>query len=130
MKLILNTPGLYLCKRGECFLIQDDKEKKEFAAVKVNQIMITTHAALTTDAIELALENNIDIVFLKGTGQPIGRVWHSKLGSISTIRRKQLFLQENPFGLLLVKEWLKKWITRSAYLINWQQTAEMKNGVK
>lgn len=106
MKLILNKPGLYLCKRGECFQIQSENEKQEIAAVKVDQIMITTHAALTTDAIELALEYNIDIIFLKNTGQPMGRVWHSKLGSISTIRRKQLFLQEIPFGLQLVKEWL------------------------
>ena len=106
MKLILNSPGLYLCRRGECFQIQSKDEKKEISATKVDQILITTRAALTTDVIELALENNIDIVFLKGTGQPMGRVWHSKLGSISTIRRKQLFLQESPFGLLLVKGWL------------------------
>lgn len=118
MKLVLNTPGLYLCRRGECFLIQEEKEKKEFAAVKVDQIMITTHAALTTDAIELALENNIDIIFLKGTGQPMGRVWHSKLGSISTIRRKQLFLQENSFGLLLVKEWLVEKMDNQIRVLN------------
>jgi CRISPR-associated protein Cas1 len=118
MKLILNNNGLYLCKRGECFQIQSDNEKKEIAAVKVDQIMITTHAALTTDAIELALENNIDIIFLKGTGQPMGRVWHSKLGSISTIRRKQLFLQENPFGLFLVKEWLVEKMENQIRVLN------------
>lgn len=118
MKLVLNTPGLYLCRRGECFQIQSENEKKEFAAVKVDQIMITTHAALTTDAIELALENNIDIIFLKGTGQPMGRVWHSKLGSISTIRRKQLFLQENSFGLQLVKEWLVEKMDNQIRVLN------------
>lgn len=106
MKLILNTPGLYLRKRGECFQIQEEDKKHEIAAIKVEQILITTQALLTTDAIELALENNIDIIFLKRSGRPMGRVWHSKLGSISTIRRKQLFLQESPLGLQLVKEWL------------------------
>lgn len=118
MKLILNTPGLYLCKRGECFQIQSENEKQEIAAVKVDQIMIATHAALTTDAIELALENNIDIIFLKGTGQPMGRVWHSKLGSITTIRRKQLFLQENPFGLQLIKEWLVEKMDNQIRVLN------------
>lgn len=107
MNLIINTPGLYLSKRGECFLIQHSGEKdKEISAKKVQQILITTHAALSTDAIELALDNNIDIVFLRGSGQPMGRIWHSKLGSITTIRRKQLFLQDKPFGLKLVKEWI------------------------
>ncbi len=106
MKLILNTPGLYLCKRGECFQIQTDGEKQDISARKVDQILITTRAALSTDAIELALENNIDIVFLKSTGKPLGRIWHSKLGSITTIRRKQLFLQDEPLGLCLIKEWI------------------------
>lgn len=109
MNLILNTPGNYICKRGECFLIQHSGEKdKEISAKKVQQILITTHAAISTDAIELAIDNNIDIVFLRGTGQPLGRIWHSKLGSITTIRRKQLFLQDKPFGLQLVKEWIKE----------------------
>ncbi len=106
MKLVVNTPGTYLCKRGDCFQLQKDDNKSEISVKKVEQILITTRAALSTDAIELAVENNIDIVFLKSTGQPLGRVWHSKLGSISTIRRKQLFLQEHPLGLELVKEWL------------------------
>ena len=106
MKLVINTPGIYLCKRGNCFQIQKDDVKKEYSAKKVEQILITTRAALSTDAIELAVENNIDIIFLKNTGQPLGRVWHSRLGSISTIRRKQLFLQDHPLGLELVKDWI------------------------
>lgn len=118
MKLILNTPGLYLCKRGECFQIQNDDNKQEISAKKVDQILITTRAALSTDAIELALENNIDIVFLKSTGQPLGRVWHSKLGSITTIRRKQLFLQDAPFGLALVKEWITEKMDNQIELLN------------
>ncbi len=117
MKLIINTPGLYLCKRGECFQIQSDTEKNEISAKKVDQILITTKAALSTDAIELAIENNIDIVFLKGTGQPLGRVWHSKLGSISTIRRKQLLLQDSPKGLVLVKEWITEKISNQIELL-------------
>ncbi|MDQ2084983.1 CRISPR-associated endonuclease Cas1 [Herbivorax sp. ANBcel31] len=117
MKIILNKPGLYLCKRGECFLIKDEKDN-EISAKKVEQIMITTHAALSTDAIELALDNNIDIVFLRYTGQPLGRIWHSKLGSISTIRRKQLFLQDIPFGLGLVKEWVVQKMDNQIQFLN------------
>lgn len=118
MNLILNTPGLYLCKRGDCFLIQNGDEKQEISAKKVEQILVTTHAALSTDAIELALDNNIDIVFLRSTGQPLGRIWHSKLGSITTIRRKQLFLQDSPLGLKLVKEWLSEKIDNQIEFLN------------
>ena len=92
MKLIINSPGIYLLKR-RVFLVKNGDDKQEFSCRKVQQILITTAAAISTDAIELAVENNIDIVFLKFNGQPLGRIWHSRLGSITTIRRKQLVLQ-------------------------------------
>ncbi len=106
MKLIINKEGAYLSKVGECFCIKNDSGKQEISAKKVEQIIITTATALTTDALELAVENNIDITFLKRNGRPFGRVWHSKMGSISTIRKKQLDLDSNPLGTELVKEFL------------------------
>ena len=87
-------------------MFKKDGQKQEISAKKVEQILITTSTALTTDAIELAVENNIDIVFLKKYGQPFARVWHSKMGSISTIRKKQLELEENIMGTTLIKEFL------------------------
>ena len=106
MKLVINSEGIYLTKVGECFCVKKDRQKQEIAAKKVEQIIITTAAAISTDAIELAVENNIDIVFLKKYGAPFGRVWHSKMGSISTIRKKQLDLDSNKMGTTLVKEFL------------------------
>ena len=43
---------------------------------------------------------------MKKYGAPFGRVWHSKMGSISTIRKKQLDLDSNNMGTTLVKEFL------------------------
>ena len=80
-------------------MFKKDGQKQEISAKKVEQILIT-------NAIELAVENNIDIVFLKKYGQPFARVWHSKMGSISTIRKKQLELEENIMGTTLIKEFL------------------------
>lgn len=106
MKLIVNSEGVYLSKVEECFCLKKDGKKQEISVKKVEQIIITTATALSTDAIELAVENNIDIVFLKKYGAPFGRVWHSKMGSISTIRKKQLDLETNKMGTTLVKEFL------------------------
>lgn len=108
MKITINTPGAYISKSGDCFLISADEKKQEISVKKVEQIMITTAAAISTDAIMMAVDNNVDIVFLRYNGNPYGRVWHSKLGSISTIRRKQLMLQDNIEGLELVKNWISK----------------------
>ena len=68
--------------------------------------MITTSAYLSTDAIKMAMDNNIDVIFLDEFGDPFGRVWHSKLGSTTLIRRKQLEIANDERGLNLAKEWI------------------------
>ena len=75
---------------------------------KVSSIMITTSAYITTDAVKMAMDHNIDVVFLDKFGDPYGRVWHSKLGSTTLIRRKQLEIAETGEGLDLAIEWISK----------------------
>ena len=105
MQLVINTYGSYLRKNGNCFLVKKEDKSFEVAVNKVNSILITTAASITTDAIKLAIDNNIDIVFLDSHGEPYGRVWHPKLGSTTLIRRRQLEIYENNEGLELAKEW-------------------------
>ena len=109
MQLVINTYGAYLRKSGNCFLVKREDKSLEVAVNKVNSILITTAAYITTDAIKLAVDNNIDIVFLDAHGDPFGRVWHPKLGSTTLIRRRQLEIYDISEGLNLAKEWgLKK----------------------
>jgi len=105
MQLVINTYGSYLRKNGNCFLIKKEDKSFEVAVNKVNSILITTAAYITTDAIKLAIDNNIDIVFLDSHGEPYGRVWHPKLGSTTLIRRRQLEIYDQDKGLNLVKDW-------------------------
>jgi CRISPR-associated protein Cas1 len=118
MQLVINNPGSYIRKRGECFLLKNEDEELEVSVRKVKQLLITAHVMLTSDVVELAIENNIDIIFLNYYGKPYGRVWHSKLGSINTIRRKQLFLEDHPYGLLLVKSWISTKIENQIKFLN------------
>ena len=106
MQLVLNTPGTYLSKNGECFEIKVGEEKKSVSARKVQSILVTTACAFSSDAIELAMSHNIDVVFLDKFGQPFGRVWQSKLGSTTLIRRRQLEVSETEEGLRWVVEWV------------------------
>ncbi|MCZ7403547.1 MAG: CRISPR-associated endonuclease Cas1 [Candidatus Methanoperedens sp.] len=105
MQLVINTRGAYLKKEKNCFLVKNDDKSFEVSADKVDSILITTSATITTDAIEFAVENNIDIVFLDYFGNPYGRVWHSKLGSTTLIRRRQLEAEADyeTFGQYIVK---------------------------
>lgn len=106
MQLVINTRGAYLKKEKNCFLVKNDDKSFEVSADKVDSILITTSATITTDAIEFAIENNIDIVFLDFNGNPYGRVWHSKLGSTTLIRRRQLEAEASIVGFNMARGWI------------------------
>ena len=105
MQLVINTYGSYLRKKGNCFLVRKEDKVFEVSVTKVDSILITTAAYISTDAIKFAVDNNIDIVFLDSYGEPYGRVWHPKLGSTTLIRRRQLELYDKEEGLNLAKKW-------------------------
>ena len=89
------------------FELEIDGKKTKIAPSKVRSIIISTHAQITTDAIKLALDNNIDIVLMDDFGNPYGRFWHSRFGSTAFIRRRQLEVFESDEGITFVKEWIK-----------------------
>lgn len=107
MQIVINSYGSYIRKNQNCFLIKNEDKTFEVSAEKVDSILISTSASISTDAIEFAVENNIDIVFLNKFGNPYGRVWHAKLGSTALIRRKQLEAATSGVGFLLVKGWIE-----------------------
>lgn len=111
MQIYLNTYGTYLHVKDDMFEIRvpvkdAEPEKKHIAAHKISSIIMSTSAALSTDAVRLALMNNIDIIFTQSDGHPMGRIWHSKLGSTTKIRKRQL---EASLGFEAVK-FTKMWI--------------------
>lgn len=118
MELVVNSRGAHISKVDERFQVTIDGVKQEFSSKKVEKILITTSALVTTDALKLAIENNIDVVFLEYSGKPFARVWHSKLGSITTIRRHQLKLNELSIGTEFVKEWIDQKISNQINHLN------------
>ncbi|KQC03432.1 MAG: CRISPR-associated protein Cas1 [Candidatus Cloacimonas sp. SDB] len=108
MELYLNTYGTYLHKRGDMFEVRIEDETQRISPKRISCIVISNAAQITTDAIQLALEYNIDIVFLDKFGNPYGRVWLPKLGSTTYIRRKLLEIYQQDEGLQFVKSWLNR----------------------
>jgi len=97
-----------VAKEGDCFLIKCKDKHQSISRKKVSQIMVTTSASFSTDAVKMAVDNNIDILFLDKYGNPYGRIWHTRLGSTVMIRRNQLLFSFDERGLDLAKEWIKK----------------------
>jgi len=119
MQLAINSRGAYIRKSGECFSVKTDEMERaqEISAAKVESILISTSVLISTDAIKLAFENNIEIVFMDDFGNPYSRVWHSKFGSTAFIRRKQLEFSENEEGLALVKSWISEKLSNQIFLL-------------
>lgn len=110
MQLIINTYGTYVHVKDDLFEVSltknGEKQKHHFASQKVTSILMSKGAALSTDAIILAMKNNIDIIVFEYDGMPIGRFWHSKPGSTSKIRKQQLEASLNETGVYWIKNWL------------------------
>lgn len=90
MELVLNTFGTYLTKENDTFVVVHKDGKQRIDPTKLKSVLISKGAQISSDAAMLAIENNIDVFFVDGTGKPVGRIWSNKFGSITTIRRKQL----------------------------------------
>lgn len=106
MELTITTYGSYLHVKDGCFEVKTDVNKAQFSPKKISSIHIATSAALSTDAIKLALDNNIDIVFLDDFEGAYARVWFPKIGSTVKIRRRQLEISDKKEGFELSKEWM------------------------
>lgn len=122
-EIYINTIGTYLHIKDKMFELRvknrETKEviKKTVAAHKVKSIIFTVNAAMSTEAIGLALKNNIDVVMLDGLGKPLGRFWHSKLGSTTVIRKQQLKASLNNTAVLWIKKWLCQKIENQAQFL-------------
>lgn len=111
MQLVINTYGTYVHIKDEMFEIRQRKDeqvqKHHFSSRKITSILLSKGSAISSDAIILAMKNNIDIVIMENDGTPVGRFWHSRPGSTSKIRKQQLETSMNEQGLMWVKKWLE-----------------------
>ncbi len=114
MQVFINTYGTYLHVKEEMFEIRTRTAPKEkftlnhIAAHKVSSFIVSKGSSITTDAIALALKHNIDIVVVENDGHPMGQFWHSKLGSTTKIRKRQLEASLSEEGW----QWVQRWISR------------------
>jgi len=110
MQLVLNTHGASLKRKGERFVIRLPNKPMpvELAASKVQSIVVASVIHLTSSAIELATQHNIDLCFLDKSGAPFSRIWQSRMGSTAAIRREQLVVSNTNVGLEIAVGWVQK----------------------
>ena len=108
MELVLNTFGCSLSRDNEAFVITYEERRQRVPVDGVSSIQVNRGVRVSSDAILLAIEHEIEVLFMDKQGKPSGRVWSPKYGSISSIRRGQLNFSFSSDAV----EWIKEIIVR------------------
>ncbi|MBC6995253.1 CRISPR-associated endonuclease Cas1 [Neolewinella lacunae] len=103
MHIILNSYGAGLRRDKGNFIVETAEAEQRLDPTQIRSISVGKGAKMTSDAVLLAIEHQIDVLFVDHSGNPQGRVWSIKFGSVSDIRRKQVDFFYGPEAL----EWVK-----------------------
>ncbi len=117
MDLIINTFGVSLSKDSDGFAITSSDGVQKIPVKGIRSIQIGRGAQISSDAVLLAVENEIEIIFMGQSGMPIGRIWSPKYGSISTIRKGQLSFTFGHDAVIWIKDVILKKIQNQQAMI-------------
>lgn len=117
MEIVLNTFGTSLNRENECFVIRNADGKQSIPAEGITSIRIGKSAQITSDAIALAIEREIEVFFVDKSGSIFGRIWSSKYGSISTIRKGQLNFSMSKYCISWIKGVIQRKIENQQALL-------------
>ena len=118
MHVVLDKFGSFLGKKENRFQILVKGElQKELSADNVRQFIIADGCSLSSGAINLAAENNIDIVFLGKFGQPKSRIYPCTLGGTTLTRKRQLEAYFSNVGLELSKSFVSAKVANQLSLL-------------
>ena len=117
MELVLNTFGTSLNRDNEGFVITHKDGRQRIPIDGIKSIQISRGAQITSDAVILAVEKEIEILFMDKSGMPIGRIWSPRYGSISTIRKGQLNFTFSKDALFWIKDIIRQKIENQQALL-------------
>lgn len=90
MQLVLDTSGLVVKKRNDCFFLQTEQHKRLISPRKVSSIAVSSACMLSSAAIQLAIKHSIPIYFLNRAGRVEGQIRSASFGPMANLRRQQV----------------------------------------
>lgn len=122
MELVLNTFGTSLNRDNEGFVVTHKDGRQRIPVAGIKSIQISRGAQITSDAVMLAIEHEIEVLFMDKSGMPIGRIWSPRYGSVSTIRKGQLNFTFSKDALQWIKEIIRRKIENQQALLLMMRT--------
>lgn len=106
MDVYIQQKGSKVKKEKNHFVVINNESKNMIAPNKIKNIVIEENVSITTNAIKLALENNIGIYISDSYGNLFGRVWKIGFERTSEIRNKQLVVFKSKYGNIIGRNWI------------------------
>jgi CRISP-associated protein Cas1 len=123
MQLHIDSYGAFLgLKDGRFAVKPKDADVHYFSPYAVSSILLNRAVRVSTDALLLAAELQIPVVFTDRSGRSKAQLWSGKFGSSSALRKKQLHYSMSREGLQLIATTLACKISRQKEMI--QQLAQ------
>ncbi|MDX2246827.1 MAG: CRISPR-associated endonuclease Cas1 [Bacteroidia bacterium] len=96
MQLLLDTNGLTVRKKNDCFWITSKAGRRLISPNRITSIAVTGDCLFSSAAIRLAAWYKIPIFFFNAAAKVDAQLWSDSFGSIATIRREQVLLALTP----------------------------------
>ncbi len=105
MQLHIDSYGAYWGVQDGVFVVKPlEQEAVLLAPAKVKTIFLCKGARVSSDALALAIANEIPVFLVQKNGRVLGQMWSAAYGSVSTIRKHQALFAGHIQGLIWTKE--------------------------
>ncbi len=129
MQLYVDSYGASLRVKNKMFWIKPRRsEGQVFAVREVNAIFLTKGVFMSSNALLMAIDNNIPVLLINGIGHLVGQVWSGQYGSIASIRKQQALLTTHYKGLDWIRQLLiQKLESQRGLLLRWVEKSEIQD---
>ncbi|MEM2831013.1 MAG: CRISPR-associated endonuclease Cas1 [Candidatus Jordarchaeales archaeon] len=116
--IFLDDFGIFLGRKRNRFIVKKGKEKCEFPADDVENIVCTSRgAALSTSALRLAVSRNIQVIFAMYSGWPYAVLMPTTISGSIRARREQFLAYMDERGFILAKNFVMGKIKNQANML-------------
>jgi len=117
-KIFLDDFGIFLGRKRNRFVVRKGKERHEFLADGVESIICTSKGvAVSTSALNLAVNHNVQVVFAMYSGWPYAILMPTTMTGSVKARREQFLAYTDDRGFMLAKGFVKGKIKNQANVL-------------
>ena len=118
MRIFLDDFGIFMGRKRNRFIVKKEGEVKEIVADDVDSIICCSPGvAFSASALDLAVKNNIQVVFARYNGWPYAVLMPASMTGSVKARREQFTAYNDERGFILAKRFVSGKLTNQANLL-------------